>query len=113
MKTEEGKTFQILKEVPVCLGLTSEILARYDTAIFWATVQGPAHPRMGVIKLPESFQHLLMSPKFKDVFKAMGLDGISQMPRNGVDIRRVYEMLENMKTGGLPRSQIYWGGSLQ
>lgn len=87
MKSEGGKTFQILKEVPVCLGLTSDILARYDTAIFWATVRGPTHPRMGVIKLPKSFQHLFMSPEFEDVFKAMGLDGISQMPLNGVDIR--------------------------
>lgn len=66
-----------MKEVLVCLGLISEILARYDTAIFWATMQGPAHPRMGIIKLPESFQHLLMSPEFEDVFKAMGLEGIS------------------------------------
>lgn len=55
---------------------------------------------MGVIKLPESFQHLLMSPELEDVFKAMGLDEISQMPLNGVDIRRVYKMLENVKAGG-------------
>ena len=81
MKTEGGKPFQILKEVPVSLGLTTEILARYDTTLFWATIQGPAHPRMGVIKLPESFQHLLMSPEFEEVFQTLGLAGISQLPR--------------------------------
>ena len=80
MKTEEGRPFQILKEVPVSLGLTPEILARYDTTLFWATVQGPAHPRMGVIKLPESFQHLLGSPEFEEVFQTLGLGGISQLP---------------------------------
>ena len=71
MKTEAAKPFQILKEVPVCLGLTTKILARYDTMIFWATIQGLAHPRMGKIKLPESYRNLLISLEFAEVFEAM------------------------------------------
>lgn len=59
---------------------------------------------MGIIKLPESFQNMLMSPEFEELFQAMGLAaGISQLPLNGVDICRVYEMLNNMKSGRATR----------
>ena len=55
---------------------------------------------MGVIKLPESYRNLLISPEFAEVFEAMGLTGISHLPINGIDINRVFKMLENMSEGG-------------
>ena len=56
---------------------------------------------MGVIKLPESFRNLLISPKFADVFTTMGLTRISKLPLNEIDIPRVFEMMENLTEGGL------------
>ena len=100
MKTDAGKPLLVIKEVPVCQGLTTKILARYDTIIFWATVQGLVYSRMGVIKLPESFCNLLISPEFAEVFATMGLTRVSQLVLNGIDIPRVYEMMDNLTEGG-------------
>ena len=68
MKTEAEKPFLVVKEVPVCQGLTTEILARHVTVIFWSTIHGPQFSRMGVIKLPKSFHNLLANPEFTKVF---------------------------------------------
>ncbi|KAI5074634.1 hypothetical protein GOP47_0010595 [Adiantum capillus-veneris] len=61
MQVELEKPFMVQRETSVLQGLTSELLARHDTLIFWAVVNNPNGERMAVIKQPESFQQLLSS----------------------------------------------------
>ena len=93
MKEEPDQSFLVLRETPVLQGLTTELLARHDTLVFWAIVNNPEMNRMVVIKQPESFQQLLSSQEFAEVFSHLGLTPISKLQMNGIDIPRVYEML--------------------
>ncbi|MCO5579997.1 hypothetical protein L7F22_033863 [Adiantum nelumboides] len=93
----------VIRETPVLQGLTSELLAKHNTLIFWAIVNNPDLNRMAVIKQTESFQQLLSSQEFAEVFAHLGLTNISRLPMNGIDIPRLYEMLENLQDSGLTK----------
>ena len=55
---------------------------------------------MTVIRLPETYQNLLRSKELEDIFNTSGLGDCAELPLNGVDLPRVYSMLENLKEDG-------------
>ena len=55
---------------------------------------------MMVIRFPETYQNLLRSEELEDIFNTSGLGDCAALPLNGVDLPRVYAMLENLKEDG-------------
>lgn len=101
MVREPPRPFRIIKESPTLQVLTTKILARHDTILVWAMMDNPEHQGMTVIKQPESFQRLLASQEFAELFKALGLTETSRLAMYGINVSMVYEMLENMNDQGL------------
>ncbi|MCO5601468.1 hypothetical protein L7F22_055589 [Adiantum nelumboides] len=107
-KEEKGKKKMQKTQVPfaitpgntVQLSLTPELLTKYDTCIFWDTTKAPDGGKIAVTQLPESFGNLLKSEDFEEWFDLSGLTDIVSLPLNGVDLPRVYSMLENLKADG-------------
>ena len=60
----------------------------------------PDGSTMTVIRLPETYQNLLRSEELEDIFSTSGLGECVALPLNGVDLPRVYAMLENLKEYG-------------
>ena len=93
-------TFQITPGNTVHLSLSPELLAKFETCIFWDTAVAPDGGKMAVIRLPESFQNLLRSDDFSEWFDRTGLTDCVALPLNGIDLPRVYAMQENLKPDG-------------
>ena len=84
----------------VQLYLRQDLLTRHNTCIFWDTANAPDGSSMTVIRLPETYQNLLRSEELEDIFRTSGLGDCAALPLNGVDLPRVYSMLENLKEDG-------------
>ena len=68
--------------------------------MFWDLANAADGGTMTVIRLPETYQNLLRSEELEDIFSTSGLSACVALPLNGIDLPRVYAMLENLKEDG-------------